>query len=223
MTKGERSERGVFLSVEGIDGAGKSTVVASVRRWMEGHGRPVRVLREPGGTALGERIRTILLDPRYSPMAPWAEACLYAASQAQHVWETIVPSLERGEWILADRFRDATVAYQGYGRGLGADRIRGMQEIVLGGLFPDITVLLDCAVSTAWDRLSRRPGRHDRMEREARDFMERVRRGYLELARQNPGRFVIIDANRDAPQVLADVTEALSRRLPWKPMKTSER
>lgn len=217
MTTPEPSRRGVFISIEGIDGAGKSTVVESVRRWIERQGRVVKVLREPGGTALGESLRRILLDPRYSPMAPWAEACLYAASQAQQAWETIVPSLERGEWILADRFRDATVAYQGHGRGLGAERILKMQEIVLGGLFPDITVLLDCTVATAWDRLSRRPGLHDRMEREAEDFMERVRRGYLDLARRDSKRFVVIDANRDAAQVLADVTAALRRVLPCNP------
>ena len=217
MTTPEPLGRGVFISIEGIDGSGKSTVVESVRRWIESHGRPVTVLREPGGTALGESLRRILLDPRYAPMAPWAEACLYAASQAQQVWETIVPSLERGAWIVADRFRDATVAYQGCGRGLGAERIQKMQEIVLGGLFPNLTVLLDCTVATAWDRLSRRPGRHDRMEREAKDFMERVRRGYLDLARKNSGRFVVIDANRDAATVLEDVTEAIRRRLGHNP------
>jgi len=217
MTTPEPAPRGVFISIEGIDGAGKSTVVASVRRWIERLGRPVTVLREPGGTTLGESVRRILLDPQYAPMAPWAEACLYAASQAQQVWETIVPSLQRGAWILADRFRDATVAYQGYGRGLGAERIQKMQEIVLGDLFPDLTVLLDCAVTTAWDRLAHRSGRHDRMEQEAQDFMERVRRGYLDLARKDSRRFVVIDANRDAATVLQDVTEALRRRLPHKP------
>lgn len=214
MTIPKPSGKGFFISIEGIDGAGKSTVLESVRRWIEKHGQPVQVVREPGGTALGEKIREILLDPGASPMAPWAEACLYAASQAQQVWETIVPSLERGVWILADRFRDATVAYQGYGRGLGADRIHQFQEVVLGALFPDITVLLDCEVTTAWDRLSRRPGFHDRMEREAKDFMERVRQGYLELARKGSGRFVVIDASRDAARVLDDVTAALERVLP---------
>lgn len=214
MTTHEKLERGVFISIEGIDGAGKSTVLESVRRWIEDRGRSVQVIREPGGTALGEKIRDVLLDPRYSPMAPWAEACLYAASQAQQAFETIVPSLQRGVWILADRFRDATVAYQGYGRGLGADRIRKFQELILGPLFPDISVLLDCEVSTAWDRLSRRPGYHDRMEREAKDFMERVRQGYLELARRNSSRFLVIDATRNASQVFEDVTTALDRVLP---------
>lgn len=218
MTTHESLGRGVFISIEGIDGAGKSTVLESVRRWIEHRGRPVQVLREPGGTALGEKIRGILLDPRYSPMAPWAEVCLYAASQVQQAWETILPSLQRGVWILADRFRDATVAYQGYGRGLGADRIHKFQELVLGSLFPDITILLDCEVNTAWDRLSRRTGVHDRMEREARDFMERVRQGYLELARRNPARFLVIDATRDAPKVFEDVTTALGRLLPQSPI-----
>ncbi len=213
MRTHEPLKKGVFISIEGIDGAGKSTVLESLCRWVEHQGRIVTVVREPGGTALGEKIREVLLDPRYAPMAPWAEACLYMASQAQQAWETIVLSLERGEWVLADRFRDATVAYQGYGRGIGADRLRTFQDLILGPLFPDITVLLDCEVTVAWDRLSRRPRSHDRMEREAKDFMERVRQGYLDLARKEPGRFVVVDASQDAPKVFEDVTAALSSKL----------
>ncbi|MEJ5349766.1 MAG: dTMP kinase [Desulfosoma sp.] len=206
--------RGVFLSVEGIDGSGKSTILDHVRRWIEGLGHKVRVIREPGGTRLGERIRNLLLEPRLSPIAPWAETCLYAASQAQHVFETIVPCLEQGVWILADRFRDATVAYQGWGRGLGAERVQDLQKVVLGSLFPDITVLLDCEVTVAWRRLSQRSVTRDRMEQEGLTFLEKVRHGYLDLARRDPKRFIVIDAAQDLPKVIEDVMTALEATRP---------
>lgn len=202
-----------FISVEGIDGAGKSTVVEHLQRWIELRGHPVQVLREPGGTVLGEKIRAILLDPSHSPIAPWAEACLYAASQAQQIWETILPSLAKGVWILADRFRDATVAYQGWGRDLGEERVRDFQMTVLGSCFPDLTVLLDCDVLTAWNRVSKRSASKDRIEQEAREFMEKVRQGYLTLARKEPRRFVVIDAAQTLGEVLQDVTAALTAFL----------
>ncbi len=214
MRTHEPSGRGVFLSVEGIDGSGKTTILDHVRRWVEGLGHKVQVIREPGGTRLGEKIRNLLLEPQLSPIAPWAETCLYAASQAQQVFETIVPYLEQGVWVLADRFRDATVAYQGWGRGLGAERVQDFQKAVLGSLFPDITVLLDCEVTVAWQRLSSRSVSQDRMEQEGLTFLEKVRHGYLDLARRDPQRFLVIDAAQALAKVIEDVLTALEAARP---------
>lgn len=209
MTMHEPFGLGVFVSVEGLDGSGKTTVLPHVRRWIEERGHSVRLIREPGGTKLGERIRELLLDPGLAPMDPWAEVCLYVASQAQQARDVIVPCLEQGIWILADRFRDATVAYQGWGRGLGADRVKDLQDLVLGPLFPQLTLLLDCDVAVAWNRVAKRSASRDRMEQEARQFMEKVRQGYLDLARRDAKRFVVIDAAQPLAKVLYDVTAVL--------------
>ncbi|ROR03312.1 dTMP kinase [Desulfosoma caldarium] len=209
MTMHESFALGVFLSVEGLDGSGKTTILPHVRRWIEERGHSVRLIREPGGTKLGERIRELLLDPGLAPMDPWAEVCLYVASQAQQVRDIIVPCLEQGIWVLADRFRDATVAYQGWGRELGADRVKDLQDLVLGPLFPHLTVLLDCDVAVAWHRVAKRATSRDRLEQEARPFMEKVRQGYLDLARQYPQRFVVIDATQPLAKVFQDVTAVL--------------
>ncbi|MGQ9486060.1 MAG: dTMP kinase [Desulfosoma sp.] len=214
MMMHEAFTRGVFLSLEGLDGSGKTTLLSHVRRWIEELGYPVRVIREPGGTPLGERIRELLLDPGLAPMDPWSEVCLYVASQVQQAREVVMPCLKQGIWVLADRFRDATVAYQGWGRRLGAERVKDLQDLVLGSLFPHLTLLLDCDVAVAWNRVARRPGFRDRLEQETRHFMEKVRQGYLELARNHPQRFVVIDAAQPLPEVLQNVTAALERARP---------
>jgi dTMP kinase len=192
--------RGTFLTFEGIEGSGKSTQIALVADHLSKHGRPATLTREPGGTPIGDQVRKILLDPANTALAPKAELLLYAAGRAQHLAELIVPGLKAGKVVLCDRFSDATLAYQGYGRGLDLELIRDLDRLVTADLRPDLTILLDIDAAAG---LSRARGRNSRggLEAEARfenehlSFHERVRQGYLDLARQEPGRFRIVDAS----------------------------
>jgi dTMP kinase len=202
-----------FISFEGIDGCGKSTLMAELEILLEGAGIPHIKTREPGGTNLGERIREILLDPQYKAMDPWAEVLLYSASRAQHARETIQPALRQSIWVLADRYSDATLAYQGYGRGLELDSLRSIQEWATRGLWPHHTILLDCDVDVAFTRLHGRNLDRDRIEQEKRSFHQRVRDGYLELAKAEPLRFLVLDAAQEFARVLADFQEQF-----WKPL-----
>lgn len=208
--------RGRFITFEGPEGSGKSTQAARLAARMEGLGLAVCVTREPGGTPTGELIRDILQHDRArEPLAPEAEVLLFAASRAQLVRRVIRPRLEAGAWVISDRFADSTTVYQGYGRELGAERMRRLNDLATGGLLPDLTVLLDLDVETGFRRLA---GRHanggtgpDRMEREERAFHLRVREGYLELAAREPGRFLVVGAGRDADAVERDVWEGVRR------------
>jgi len=192
--------RGTFLTFEGIEGSGKSTQIALTADHLSKHGRPATLTREPGGTPIGDQVRKILLDPANTALAPKAELLLYAAGRAQHLAEFIVPELKAGKVVLCDRFSDATLAYQGYGRGLDLELIRDLDRLVTADLRPDLTILLDIDAAAG---LSRARGRNSRggLEAEARfenehlSFHERVRQGYLDLARQEPGRFRIVDAS----------------------------
>lgn len=199
---------GRLITVEGIEGVGKSTHLDFLRRSLEAHGITVTVTREPGGTPLGEGIRALLLDHRHDDMAQDAELLLLFAARAQHIARVIRPALAAGHWVLCDRFTDATYAYQGAGRGIEAARIAMLEEFVQGALRPNLTVLLDAPVEVGLDRAGRR-GPKDRFERETVAFFERVRQGYLARARAEAGRFRVIDADRD----LAAVQAALARVL----------
>ncbi len=207
--------RGCFITIEGGEGAGKSSNIEFVRRHLEQHGIKPVVTREPGGTPLGESIRTLLLDERNSEIANDTELLLMFAARAQHLAEVINPALQEGKWVLCDRFTDATFAYQGGGRGIPRQRIAALEQWVQQGLEPDLTLLLDIPV---WQGLARAGKRSapDRFEREQAAFFERVRKVYLEQARRYPERFRVIDASRaqeKVQQTLADVLTAwLSER-----------
>ena len=204
-----KAQRGRFISFEGGEGAGKSTVIAHARAWLEQQGRGVVLTREPGGTPLGEEVRQLLLAPRPGGMAADTELLLMYAARAEHVHQVIEPALASGDWVLSDRFNDASFAYQGGGRGMEAARIRQLDDWVLAGFRPDLTLLLDIPPSTGLAR-ARVRGVADRFEQEKLDFFERVRAAYRARAAQEPDRFRILDASRPLDQVLQQLETALS-------------
>lgn len=202
MTKGERSGRGRFITLEGVEGAGKTTQIEALRAWLEDWGVPVRTTREPGGSPVAERIRAVLLDRDNTGMAGDAELLLMFAARAEHLDKTIRPALEAGVWVLSDRFTDATYAYQGGGRGVPRRRIALLEDLVQGDLRPDLTLLFDLPVATG---LARARGRSapDRFESEVARFFEAVRAEYLAIAAREPERVRVIDAQADAATVTA--------------------
>lgn len=202
-------QRGRFIVFEGGDGSGKSTQMEALVRWMEARGEQVVVTREPGGTAIGSRIREILLDPGASEMDARTEALLYAADRAQHVKEVIEPALKAGKMVLSDRFLDSSLAYQGGARGLGFDDILQISEWATGGLVPDVVFYLSVDPD---EGLARTQGEPDRIEREAKGFHGRVAQAYLQLAQRFPSRFVVIDASEPVSQVHAKVIQVIKER-----------
>ncbi len=205
-------ERGAFITLEGIEGAGKSTAMARVTRLLEAAGHSPLTTREPGGTPLGEELRALLLDHRHHGMTTEAELLLMFAARAEHLGQKILPALASGRWVVCDRFTDATYAYQGGGRGVPAERIRTLEQWVQGDLRPDLTLLLDLPPETGLDRAGRRSA-PDRFEREQRPFFERVRQAYLERAAAEPDRFRVIDASRPLEAVERQVTQAVEAFL----------
>lgn len=194
------TQRGKFITVEGQDGAGKTTNLAFVRRRLEQAGIAVIETREPGGTALGEMLREVVLHRKELGISPLAELLLIFAARAQHLEEKIEPALAAGAWVLCDRFTDATYAYQGGGRGLSGSRIATLEKLVQGTLRPDLTLLLDVDVGTGAKRAGERSGA-DRFESENHRFKEAVRAQYLERARQEPDRIKVVDASRSLEAV----------------------
>jgi dTMP kinase len=184
-----------FITLEGIEGAGKSTVAKFVLAYLARHQIPGRLTREPGGTPLAERIRQLVLERGAEPLSPVTETLLMFAARDLHLQHVIRPALARGEWVVCDRFTDATRAYQGSGRGVDPELIEGLAAAVHGGLEPDCTLLLDLPVTVGLARArGRATGEADRFEAETQAFFEKVRAGYLELAQREPGRFHVIDA-----------------------------
>jgi dTMP kinase len=211
--------RGIFLAVEGIEGSGKTTQVARLDQLVRSAGHNVVVTKEPGGTLLGDRIRAILLDPQEEGMDPLAELFLYAAARRQHVVELIRPTLERGAIVLCDRFTDATLAYQGFGRLLELDRLRQINDWATEGLRPDLTIILDVAEGFGLERARARNAAADlhhesRFEGEDLRFHRRVREGYLALAEAEPERYAVVDASGSVDEVFARMVEALRTRAP---------
>lgn len=202
------SNRGRFITVEGTEGVGKSTQLRFIEDHLREHGLAVKVTREPGGTAVSEAIRGILLSPELPAMHQSTELLLMFAARSEHLHRFILPALERGEWVVCDRFTDATYAYQGAGRGVDTDRIEMLENWVQGSLRPDATILLDAPVEIGLAR-ARDRSPEDRFEQEARAFFERVRHRYHELAREHPDRFWLVDAVR-APE---EVRETIGRVL----------
>ena len=191
---------GQFITVEGIEGVGKTTNIEFIHKWLLAAGKDVVVTREPGGTPLGEAIRGLLLDPQYTGMDSTCELQLMFAARAEHLARVIRPSLEKGQWVLCDRFTDATYAYQGGGRGIDTGIIARLETLVQGNFRPDITLLLDVPVEVGLARASKR-GDLDRFEQEKVEFFERVRQAYLDMARQHAGRYRVIDASQPLEQV----------------------
>ncbi|MBK9467767.1 MAG: dTMP kinase [Pseudomonadales bacterium] len=200
--------RGRFISVEGGEGAGKSTNIEGVRARLHAAGLRVVVTREPGGTPLAEEIRQLLLAPRDEGVCEDTELLLVFAARMQHVERVIKPALARGDWVISDRFTDATIAYQGAGRRMGVERIQALRRLLLGDFAPDLTLLLDVPVDSGMQRLAGR-GAPDRFEMEGREFFERVRAAYLQLAAAEPARFRVIDAAQELPAVQAAVAQAV--------------
>ena len=211
--------RGPFITFEGIEGSGKSTQIALLAKYLTAQGMRTALTREPGGTVIGDQVRKILLDPANSMLDPTAELLLYAASRAQHLRELILPRLAEGTTVLCDRFSDATLAYQGYGRGLDQEMIRALDRIVTAGMLPDLTILFDIDPVVG---VARARGRNDsrgleaeaRFENEELAFHDRVRRGYLALAAQEPDRVRIVDGAGSPEAVQERVRKIAGGLLP---------
>jgi len=204
-----RPKRGYFIVFEGGDGAGKTTQMTAFAGWLRAHGEDVVTTKEPGGTAIGRRIREVLLDPEQLGMDPRTEALLYAADRSQHVAEIIEPALAAGKTVVSDRFVDSSLAYQGLARGLGLEAIYGISEWATGGLLPDLVLYMEIDAATGLERAGAEP---DRIEREGGGFQERVAHAYLALAHESPNRFVVLDGSRSVAEVHADVVAVYERR-----------
>ncbi len=209
-----------FITFEGGDGTGKTTQIQTLEKYLHELKRACVVTREPGGTALGRLIRKVLLEVGESEIAASTELFLYLADRAQHVNEIVRPAIESGITVLCDRFTDSTLAYQGYGRGLDLIWLRRLNETAGGGMSPDLTLLFDCPVEIGLARTAQRRAQsksdrpqEDRFEREKLEFHERVRQGFLELARAEPGRFRVIDASGSIEQVTEQVRELIDREV----------
>jgi dTMP kinase len=204
--------QGKFITLEGIDGAGKSTHLEWLAQALSERDRSVRVTREPGGTPLGERLRELLLQPGQQ-LDGLTEALLMFAARQEHLARVIRPALAAGQWVLCDRFTDATIAYQGWGRGVDLAKLEALEALIHGDLQPDLTLLFDTPLDVASTRLAQ--GRAlDRFEQEQRPFFERVRAGYLDRARRFPGRVAVIDADRPVAAI-RETLGAVLRERSW--------
>ena len=202
-----------FITFEGVEGCGKSTQLRLLDERLRSAGRDVRATREPGGTPLGERLRALLLDGARAPLDPIAEWLLFEADRRQHIAEVIRPALEAGAWLLCDRFSDSTEAYQSAGRGVDSEFIDAVDARVCDGLRPDLTLLYDLDAAEGLSRTRRRDARTDRFESEELAFHERVRSRFLEIARREPHRVVIVPAQGDAAAVFAETSRIVADRF----------
>jgi len=205
----------MFITLEGIEGSGKTTQIQIIADWLKATGRDCLTTREPGGTPIGGQIRSVLLHPQNSDLAPAAELLLYVADRVQHLETVVRPALAAGRVVVCDRYFDATLVYQGYARGLDMEMIRQLHQLACNGLTPDLTLLLDldpeAGLARAWRRIDADAAhaKESRFEKERLAFHQRVRAGYLDLARREPWRFVIIDAAVDEQAVGAQIEAAL--------------
>ncbi|MBR0469417.1 MAG: dTMP kinase [Mogibacterium sp.] len=199
--------RGLFITLEGGDGAGKSTQIRNIEKFFEEKGMTVTHTREPGGTPIGEKLRSILLDPANTEMEAVTEMLIYAAARSQHVRETVLPALERGEVVICDRFVDSSIAYQAYGRNLGS-MVAEVNGHATGGLRPDITIWLDIDPETGRARATRDSG-PDRLESESTAFHTRVREGYASMAEAEPDRFKRVDASGSVEEIKDEIYKLL--------------
>jgi len=207
-----------FITFEGGDGTGKSTQIRALENYLVGRAHSCVVTREPGGTALGNLIRKMLLDVGSHEIASSAELFLYLADRAQHVSKVILPAIKAGSIVLCDRFTDSTVAYQGYGRGIDLSLLRQLNDIADRGVRPDLTVLLDCPAHIGLARTARRRSamgqrQEDRFEREKIEFHDKVRAGFLEIARAEPKRFRLVDATRSIEKVTLEIKKIIDQEM----------
>ena len=215
--------RGKFITFEGLDGCGKTTQLERLAAALRARGIEVLTTREPGGTPIGERVRGVLLDSRTQGMAPLAELCLMFGSRAQHIAEVIQPALTQGRWVLCDRFTDSSEAYQGGGRELGSEVVLAMHRLVCGNFQPDLTVLMDNDVAVSVARARRRnlaakesasaTPDENRFEQENRKFFTRVHDAFLQIAKREPSRMIVIDARRPPDAVHAEIVRLVCERL----------
>jgi dTMP kinase len=206
-------EKGLFITFEGPDGSGKTTVSTAVCRRLEEEGYPVRYTREPGGSAIAEQIRGIILDPQNTEMDARTEALLYAASRRQHLVEKVLPALEQGIHVISDRFVDSSLAYQGTGRRIGIEEVFAINQFAIEGHMPVKTIYLDVDPETGLERIRKGRTYLDRLDQESIEFHERVLEGYREVIRRYADRMIIIDANRAPEEVIEDAYRAVKGLL----------
>lgn len=200
--------RGRFLTLEGVEGTGKSTQLAFVIDYLEKHNKTVIATREPGGTELGEKIRSLLLSNDLPSMDIETELTLMYAARNEHIKKVIQPALNAGKWVVSDRYVDASYVYQGYGRGVALAQIDTLNKLIVKDCMPDVTILLDLSLEVSAQRVQDR-GAKDRFENEAQQFYEKVRQGYLSLAKDNPQRIKQVDASQTIAQVQDDISKIL--------------
>jgi dTMP kinase len=205
-----QNSKGFFITLEGVEGSGKTTQAKMLARWLKAQGRKVLLTREPGGPYISEKIRTILLDARHHEMHPLTELLLLEASRSQHVHQVIAPALASGAIVICDRFADSSTAYQGYGRRMDLDTVRRLNDIATAGCRPALTMVIDVPVSVGFTRAAQRKRRFDRMESQQKAFHQRVRNGFPALARAEPARVKLLDGTFPP-----DVIQAAVRQLVW--------
>jgi len=206
-------QRGKFITLEGSEGAGKSTNLAYLAERLQAQGLEVITTREPGGTDIGEKIRGLLLDPQNSAMHQDTELLLMFAARAQHIREKILPAIERGAWVISDRFTDASFAYQGAARGMGFERIAEIENWVQQGFAPDLTLVFDLPIEIGMQRVASRGEQTDRFEQEQKDFFEKVRAAYLQRAEAAPRRYAVLDASQNLAAVQQQIRQQLNDKL----------
>ena len=207
------ARRGLFITFEGVEGAGKSTQIRRLAASLQRDGVSVLVTREPGGTPISERIREVLLERKHHRMVSTTELLLYAAARSQHVAEFIAPALADGQIVISDRFGDATTAYQGHGRGLDLELIHRLNRVATGGLAPDLTIVLDVPVKVGLGRARQRQRSMDRLEMEDLEFHQRVRGGYLTIANEEPHRVVVINSRQSPKRIHDQIRELVNRHI----------
>ena len=205
--------RGLFITLEGGEGAGKSTQVRLLAESLRAAGIDAIATREPGGAPGAEQIRKLLVDGEVSRWDPMTEALLHSAARREHLVHTLRPALESGKWVVSDRFADSTVAYQGYGLGLGADTVAALNRLVIGDFSPDLTIILDLPAEEGLKRAHERGDGAQRYERMGLAFHEKLRQGFLEIARREPKRCVLIDARAAIADVAAKIRDAVRTKL----------
>lgn len=207
------ARRGRFITLEGGEGAGKSTQMARLKSWLESRGHAVVATREPGGSEGAELVRGLLVEGSADRWDGMTEALLHFAARRDHLRATVWPALKQGQWVVSDRFADSTRAYQGYGHGLDLGALDRLYDIAVGDFRPDLTLILDLPVEIGLARAAKRRGAETRYESLPRDFHDRVRAGFLETAKREPARCVVIDSNREIEKIAQDVVRIVAERL----------
>lgn len=208
------AREGYFITLEGGDGSGKTTVLGRVAAYLQNHSMPYLITREPGGIEIAEKIRSIILDPAHTAMDARTEALLYAASRSQHLAEVVEPALKEGLTVLCDRFVDSSLVYQGFARGLGIEEVRSINQFATGGLMPDLTFYLDVDPEVGLSRIAANQDREvNRLDLESLAFHQKVREGYGLVNKSDPQRIVVLDANRPIHMVEQDIVRTLKERI----------